>query len=177
MTTPTPAAESPYPDHKRAAAAVPVSFAVLTVSDTRTIETDVGGRVAHDLLAAAGHAVVDRRVVADEADRLDAAFRELLARADVDVVLSTGGTGIGVRDRTVAVVERLLETPLPGFGELFRLLSYEQIKTGAMLSRAVGGAVGPRLVFAVPGSPAAVELAVSKLILPEVRHLLRERRK
>ena len=102
---------------------------------------------------------------------------DLLAHPDVDAVLTNGGTGISRRDQTIDVIERLIEQPLPGFGELFRMLSWEQIGSGAMLSRAAGGIVHGKLVFAMPGSTGAVELAMTKLILPEMKHLLRELRK
>ena len=171
---PTPTS---YQQHRAAAATVTAGVAVVTLSDTRTVGTDVSGRRAVELLAAAGHRVVDHRVLPDEPAALGPALRELLARADVDAVLTTGGTGVGRRDQTIGVVEHLLDVVLPGFGELFRMLSWEQVGSGAMLSRAVGGTVGGKVVFSMPGSPAAVELAVSRLILPELPHLLRELRK
>lgn len=130
-----------------------------------------------ELLVAAGHRVVDHRVLRDDAAALSAALDELLGRADVDAVVTTGGTGVGRRDATVGVVERRLDVPLPGFGELFRMLSWEQVGSGAMLSRAVGGIAAGKPVFSLPGSPAAVELGVARLILPELPHLLRELRK
>jgi molybdenum cofactor biosynthesis protein B len=166
-----------YQQHRAAAAPLTAAVAVVTLSDTRTIDTDVSGRRAIDLLTAAGHRLVDHRVLPDEPAALETVLRELLAEANVDVVLTTGGTGVGRRDQTIDVVERLLDVPLPGFGELFRMLSWEQVGSGAMLSRAVGGTVGGKVVFSMPGSPAAVELALTRLILPELPHLLRELRK
>ncbi len=121
--------------------------------------------------------MVDHRVLPDDPAALEPALDELLGRADVDAVVTTGGTGVGRRDATVGVVERRLDVPLPGFGELFRMLSWEQVGSGAMLSRAVGGLAPGKAVFSMPGSPAAVELGVARLILPELPHLLRELRK
>ena len=166
-----------YQQHRAAAAPIIAAVAVVTLSDTRTIETDVSGRRAIELLTAAGHRVADHRVLPDDPAALEPVLRELLARTDVDAVLTTGGTGVGRRDQTIGVVERVLDVPLPGFGELFRMLSWEQVGSGAMLSRAVAGTVGSKVVFSMPGSPAAVELAVTRLILPELPHLLRELRK
>jgi molybdenum cofactor biosynthesis protein B len=168
---------SSYRQHRAAASPIVAAVAVVTLSDTRTAETDVSGRRAIELLAGAGHRALDHRVLPDDPAALAAAMDELLGRPDVDAVLTTGGTGVGRRDQTIGVVERLLDVPLPGFGELFRMLSWEQVGSGAMLSRAVGGVARGKVVFAMPGSPAAVELAVTRLILPELPHLLRELRR
>ena len=170
--------DRPHEQHRTAAAAFRAQCAVVTVSDTRTIETDVGGALAERLLMGAGHAVTCRYLVPDEPEAIREVIERELARvgADaVDLVVTTGGTGIGPRDGTVEVVEALLDKTLDGFGELFRQLSYQQIGSAAMLSRAVGGLVGRAFVFALPGSPHAVELALKELILPELGHLLRER--
>ncbi len=166
-----------YQQHKAAAAPVTAAVAVVTLSDTRTAETDVSGTRAAELFAAAGHRVVDRRVVQDDPAALQSCLIELLGRHDLDAIFTTGGTGVGRRDQTVGVVERLLDVPLPGFGELFRMLSWEQVGSGAMLSRALGGVAHGKVVFSTPGSPAAVELALVRLVLPELPHLLRELRK
>jgi molybdenum cofactor biosynthesis protein B len=151
--------------------------AVITLSDTRTIETDVSGKKIVQLLSESGHAVAFHEVLKDQPEPLEACLSALLERSDVDAILTTGGTGISRRDQTIVVVDSLIEQPLPGFGELFRLLSYQQIGSGAMLSRASGGIAKGKLIFAMPGSPAAVELAMTKLILPELRHLLHQLRK
>lgn len=166
-----------YEQHRDAARPISARCAVVTVSDTRTAETDTSGKRMIDLLTAAGHQAVHYQVVKDDETTLDALLAELLGRADVDAVLTNGGTGISRRDRTIDVVERHLEQPLPGFGELFRALSWDQINSGAMLSRAVGGVASGKALFALPGSTAAVDLALSKLILPEIRHLIFELRK
>ena len=166
-----------YEQHVESARQIAARCAVITVSDTRTAETDNSGRRIGDLLRAAQHQVVHYQVVRDEEAALGALLGELLARADVDAVITNGGTGVSRRDRTIDVVEGLLDQPLPGFGELFRTLSWNQIGSGAMLSRAVGGVAKGKAVFALPGSTGAVDLAMSKLILPEIRHLIFELRK
>jgi molybdenum cofactor biosynthesis protein B len=152
----------------------PVRCAVLTVSDTRTLETDEGGRLVVELLESAGHTVVRRGIVPDEPDRVRGWLEEALADPQVQAVLTTGGTGIAPRDRTYEVVSGLLEKRLDGFGELFRMLSYQEIGPAAMLSRAVGGVARGKVVLAMPGSPAAVRLAMEKLVLPELGHLVWE---
>ena len=154
-----------------------VRCAVVTVSDTRTRATDTGGQTVVDRLIVAGHAVVERYIVPDEPERMRPLLIELHQRADVDAVLVTGGTGIASRDQTYETVAELLTKPLPGYGELFRLLSYGEIGAAAMLSRAVGGLLGRLVVLTMPGSTAAVCLAMDKLILPELGHLVREARR
>ena len=168
---------SAYDQHVSGAQRITARCAVLTLSDTRTGETDKSGRRIRELLEADGHAVAHYRILPDDPQRLSEELAALLVRDDVDAVLTNGGTGISRRDQTVTVIERAIETPLPGFGELFRMLSWEQIGSGAMLSRAAGGIAKGKLLFAMPGSTAAVELAMTKLILPEIRHLLAELRK
>lgn len=148
--------------------------AVITVSDTRTADTDTGGQRVADLLSAAGHPVPLRALVKDEASAIAAALREALGRADVGAVILTGGTGVAPRDVTPESVEPLLERVLPGFGELFRALSYREIGSAALLSRALAGTAAGKLVFAIPGSRGAVQLAMEKLILPELGHLAAE---
>lgn len=152
----------------------PVRCAVLTVSDTRTLDTDEGGRLIVELLQSAGHVVVRRGIVPDEPDQVRAWLAEALADPDVQAVLTTGGTGIAPRDRTYEVVSELLDKRLDGFGELFRVLSYQEVGPAAMLSRAVGGVARGKVVLAMPGSPAAVRLAMEKLVVPELGHLVWE---
>ncbi|HWE95641.1 MAG TPA: MogA/MoaB family molybdenum cofactor biosynthesis protein [Tepidisphaeraceae bacterium] len=166
-----------YEQHVRDAANDSARCAVITLSDTRTEATDTSGRRIRELLGAAGHQVSAYHIIPDDVDRLGALLAECLARPDLDALLTNGGTGISRRDRTIEVVERHLDQPLPGFGELFRMLSWEQIASGAMLSRAVGGIAKGKIIFAMPGSTKAVELAMTKLIVPELRHLLHELRK
>ena len=166
-----------YQEHVQSADQVVARCAVVTLSDTRNESTDTSGATIKRLLVEHGHQVVFYGILRDEPALLDALLRELFARDDVDCILTNGGTGVSRRDMTVGVVERAIEQPLPGFGELFRMLSYEQIGSGAMLSRAVGGIARGKLIFAMPGSTKAVELAMTQLVLPEIRHLLFELRK
>jgi molybdenum cofactor biosynthesis protein B len=154
-----------------------VRVAVLTISDTRTPETDTGGDVAQELLVGAGQEVVERRIVRDEVSGIRNSLIDLLARSDVDAVVTTGGTGISARDTTYEVVERMLEKRLDGFGEIFRMLSYEEIGSAAIMSRALAGSVGGKFVASLPGSRNAVRLAVGKLLVPELAHVVFELRK
>ena len=154
-----------------------VRVAVLTVSDTRTPETDTGGDAVQGALEGAGHAVVDRTIVGDDAARIRTALVNALARADVDAVVTSGGTGISARDTTYEVVDRMIEKRLDGFGEIFRMLSYEEIGAAAIMSRAVAGVVGTKLVASLPGSRNAVRLAMEKLLVPEIAHVVFELRK
>jgi molybdopterin adenylyltransferase len=162
--------------HRDAAPDV-VRVAVLTISDTRTPETDTGGNTAEELLTGAGHEVVHRGIVPDEPSQIKAEIVELLVRPDVDAVITTGGTGISARDTTYEVVDRMLDKRLDGFGEIFRTLSYEEIGAAAMLSRATAGAVGAKLLACLPGSRNAVRLAVEKLLVPELSHVVFELKK
>jgi molybdenum cofactor biosynthesis protein B len=159
--------------HRRDAPAH-VPTAVVTVSDTRTLETDTGGALVAELLAAAGHPVVSRSVVRDEPDEIRRALEAALAEPEVRAVILTGGTGVAPRDVTPETVEPLLDRVIPGFGELFRMLSYEEIGSAALLSRALAGLRAGRVVFALPGSRGALRLALEKLILPELGHLAGE---
>ncbi|HEY8665592.1 MAG TPA: MogA/MoaB family molybdenum cofactor biosynthesis protein, partial [Tepidisphaeraceae bacterium] len=136
--------------------------------------TDTSGARIRELLSESQHVIVDYQIIQDDPAQLDPVLASLIQRGDVDVILTNGGTGISRRDQTISVVERRLDQPLPGFGELFRMLSYQQIASGAMLSRALAGIANGKLIFCMPGSTKAVELAMSKLILPELKHLLHE---
>jgi molybdopterin adenylyltransferase len=164
---------SPHHPHRREAKTAVATW-VITVSDTRTPETDTGGQLLADLLAKAGHPVVGRQIARDEPAAITAALDAALARADVAAVLLTGGTGIAPRDVTPEAIAPRLEREIPGFGELFRSLSYAEIGSAAMLSRAVAGIAAGRLVVALPGSRAAIQLAMEKLVLPELGHLAAE---
>ena len=154
-----------------------VRVAVLTISDTRTPDTDTGGDTIEELMRAAGHEIVERSIVRDEAPGIRTKLVDLLARSDVDAVITTGGTGISARDTTYEVVDRMLEKKLDGFGEIFRVLSYEEIGAAAILSRALAGAVGPKFIACLPGSRNAVRLALEKLLVPEISHVVFELRK
>jgi len=160
-------------DHK-ATAPRSVRCFVLTVSDSRTEDTDSSGRAIVELLRAAGHEAVGRTIVKDDPDQVRNTIERQLANPDVQVVIATGGTGITSRDGTYEAVSGLLHKRLDGFGELFRMLSYEQIGPSAMMSRACAGLVGGRIVVSLPGSEAAVRLAMDKLLIPELGHLVRE---
>jgi len=165
------------PEQHRHEAPSVVGCAVITISDTRTPETDVGGDTAAEQIEKAGHRTPLRKIVPDEPDRIRPLLEQAAGRDDVDVVLMTGGTGLGSRDQTFETVVGMLDKQLPGYGELFRMLSYEEIGSAAMLIRAVGGLLGRTVVLTMPGSPAAVRLAMEKLIIPELGHLVREARR
>ncbi len=154
-----------------------VRCAVVTVSDTRTLETDRGGLLIVNLLTPAGHTVSARQVIPDDPAQIGPLLKTLAARDDVDAILLTGGTGIGSRDQTFETVSGLLAKTLPGYGELFRMLSFDQVGPAAMLSRAIGGVMGGKILLTMPGSPAAVQLAMERLIVPELGHLVREARR
>ena len=171
MSDPTP--KHAHHHHRRDALRC-VPIVVVTVSDTRTLETDTGGALVVEMLEAAGHSVVDRSIVADEPGAISGALEAVLAREDSRAVIFTGGTGVAPRDVTPDAIERQLTRVLPGFGELFRSLSYEEIGSAALLSRALAGLVDGRIVFVLPGSRGAVRLAMEKLILPEIGHLAAE---
>jgi molybdenum cofactor biosynthesis protein B len=165
-----------YQQHQAAANAQQTAarVVVVTLSDSRTAATDTAGQRIRQLLIDNGHTIVDQHILSNDPAAIASFLDALLPRRDVDVVVTTGGTGISRRDHTIAVLEPRLVRQIPGFGELFRLLSFQQIGPGAMLSRATAGIAQSKLIFAMPGSPDAVELAMTKLILPELRHLLRE---
>jgi molybdenum cofactor biosynthesis protein B len=162
------------PDEHKATAPTSVGCFVLTVSDSRTPATDTGGAVIRELLTGAGHTVVDSTIVRDEPADVARVVRQACADPRVRVVILTGGTGITSRDSTFEAVEALLDKRLPGFGELFRVLSYEQVGAAAMLSRAQMGIHARCIVVSLPGSPNACRLALQKLLLPELGHLVRE---
>jgi molybdopterin adenylyltransferase len=164
-------------DEHKAEAPRSVRCFVLTVSDTRTADTDKSGEAIATLLERAGHAVVARIIVPDDAAQVKGTIERQLATGQVDVVVSTGGTGISSRDSTFEAVDSLLEKRLDGFGELFRMLSYQDIGAAAMMSRATAGLAAGRIVIALPGSEAAVRLAMEKLVLPELGHLVQQARK
>ncbi len=159
--------------HRRAAPAAVRAF-VLTVSDTRTTATETSGRTIATLLEDAGHHVIGRDLVRDEPAQITGRLREELARAQAYVIITTGGTGVSSRDSTPEAIASLLDKPLPGFGELFRMLSFAEIGPAAMLSRALAGTSGRTALFLLPGSEAAVRLAMERLVLPELGHLVQQ---
>jgi molybdenum cofactor biosynthesis protein B len=149
-----------------------VAFAIVTVSDTRTPATDASGDTLAALLVDAGHTVAAREIVPDEAARVEATLRRVSARPDIDAIVFTGGTGVAPRDITVETVDAHLAKRLPGFGELFRAASAEEIGSRAMLTRATAGAAAGKAVFVIPGSTPAVRLAAQRFIIPEIGHFV-----
>jgi molybdenum cofactor biosynthesis protein B len=160
--------------HHRRGAPAAVPTAIVSVSDTRTLASDTGGARVAELLERGGHPVVSREVVTDDAPAIAAAVVRLCAQADVRALVLTGGTGVAPRDVTPDAVLPLLDRVIPGFGELFRALSFAEIGSAALLSRSLAGLRAGRVVFVLPGSRAAVTLAMEKLVLPELAHLAGE---
>ena len=160
--------------------------AILTISDSRTLETDAGGAAIVSLLESHGHAIVARALVKDDPSAVQGWIQQQRSRDEVDAILTTGGTGVAQRDHTHEAIMTMLDKPIPGFGELFRMLSFQEIGAAAMLSRATagiapgtgeGGGEVAKGVFVLPGSPAAVELAMTRLVLAEAAHLLGQARR
>jgi molybdenum cofactor biosynthesis protein B len=160
-----------HKEHKHHAAG-PIHCAVLTISDTRTEETDDGGRLIKACLGDAGNTIAHYQILTDDPEKIRTIMTELSGDASIQAVLLTGGTGIGKRDNTYEVIQSLLEKKLDGFGELFRYLSYLEIGSAAMMSRAIAGAFKGKIIISMPGSPAAVRLAMEKLIIPELGHMV-----
>ncbi|BAY19348.1 molybdenum cofactor synthesis domain-containing protein [Nostoc sp. HK-01] len=165
--------QQPHPD----AAKILVNCAVVTVSDTRTSETDKSGQLIQQLLLDANHSIAAYAIIKDEPTQIQAQIESLGKSANLDVVIFNGGTGIAPRDTTYDAIEKLLEKTLPGFGEIFRFLSYQEIGSRAIASRAVAGVYQNKLIFSLPGSSNAVRLGMEKLILPELVHLVSQMRK
>lgn len=153
---------------------ITLNCAVITVSDTRTRETDKSGQLIQQLLTDAGHKIVTYAIVKDEPEDIDNWLNKLDINSELKVIIFSGGTGIAPRDTTYDVINNWLDKLIPGFGEIFRYLSYQEIGSRAIASRAVAGVKNQKLVFSLPGSANAVKLAVSQLILPEINHLVRQ---
>ena len=149
-----------------------VRCAIITLSDTRDETTDKSGKRIKDLLAEQNQPVTSYQILKDEPDQITAAVRDLLAQPDVDVIITNGGTGIAPRDTTFEAIQGLLEKEIPGFGEMFRMLSYKDIGPAAMLTRATAGVAQGKVIISLPGSTGAVELGMTKLVLPELGHML-----
>jgi molybdenum cofactor biosynthesis protein B len=160
-------------EHK-AQAPAGVRVFVLTVSDTRNEQTDTGGAAIQDLLLSAGHHVTGKVIVKDDPAAVANRVKEQVMSGKVDAIITTGGTGITKRDSTFEAIDALLQKKLPGFGELFRMLSYQDIGSAAMMSRACAGTVGAVVVIALPGSESAVRLAMTKLVVPELGHMVQQ---
>lgn len=168
---------SPSTQQHRANSPTSLRCAVITVSDTRTLDNDTGGQTVIDAILAAGHELVFREIIPDEPARMRPLLEAWRDSEQLDAILMTGGTGITSRDQTYETVTSLLTKPLPGYGELFRMLSYQEIGPAAILSRATGGLLGRKVLLTMPGSPSAVRLAMEKIIIPELPHLVRESRR
>jgi molybdenum cofactor biosynthesis protein B len=160
-------------DHK-AAAPAQVRVFVLTVSDTRTDATDTAGAAIIELLKAAGHRVTGKAIEKDEPSPVAELVRQQAVIGEVDAIITTGGTGLTSRDSTFEAIDALLTKRLPGFGELFRMLSYQDIGSAAMMSRACAGTIGKIVVISLPGSEKAVRLAMTKLVIPELGHFVQQ---
>lgn len=162
-------------DEHRSQASSRKNCLIMTVSDTRDKSNDYSGQFIQDLLAANGYNVVDYTIVKDDYDGIRQLLRQAAAHRTIDVVLLSGGTGIAPKDMTYEAVRSLLNKEMPGFGELFRHLSFiEDIGSAAILSRAIAGTISSMAVFSIPGSQAAVKLAMEKIIIPELPHILNE---
>ena len=172
-TTPASPSSASVEQH-RAAAPDAIRCAVLTVSDSRTTDTDTSGALIQSALRAAGHEVVDYRIVPDEPAAIRDTLSSWAVSPAIQAILTNGGTGIAARDTTYDVISSLLDARIDGFGELFRMLSYAEIGAAAMLSRAVAGVYRGRILIAMPGSANAVRLALDKLVIPELAHLVYE---
>jgi molybdenum cofactor biosynthesis protein B len=173
-----PSEQPSFEQHQSAGARIgELGFAVLTMSDSRTPETDTSGQYIREAVLAAGHRVARYALVKDDPDEIRPALQAALADPEVAVIVTNGGTGISLRDNAYEAVVSMLDKMLDGFGELFRMLSYEEIGAAAMLSRAVGGIAQGRVMFSLPGSTKAVRLGMEKLILPQAGHLYFELQK
>jgi molybdenum cofactor biosynthesis protein B len=161
-----------YQEHEKLAKETPVRCSIVTVSDTRTVATDSSGKLIREQLAVGGHAIVDYEIVRDEPSEIITSLEHLAVASDV--IIFNGGTGISKRDSTIDTLLPMFEKTLPGFGEIFRVLSYADIGAAAMLSRAEAGVFRDTIVFSTPGSTGAVRLAMEKLIVPQLRHLVWE---
>ncbi|ULO09950.1 molybdenum cofactor biosynthesis protein MoaB [Paenibacillus sp. 19GGS1-52] len=162
-------------DEHRREAPQSVACYIITVSDTRTLETDTGGALIQSLLEQAGYTVAGRTIVKDDYEEIRELVYKNSVHSGIEAVLLTGGTGISPRDTTYEAVASLLDKSLPGFGEIFRYLSFtEDIGSAAILSRAIAGTIGSTAIFSMPGSEGAVKLAMERLIIPELRHVMRE---
>ena len=166
-----------HTQHQKLAASISAKYAIITISDTRDRNTDKSGQKLISLLNNAGHKLLDYRITKDEPADIKTILFEILKIREIDLIITTGGTGIANRDNTIPIINEIIDQKLDGFGELFRMLSYHEIGAAAMLSRATGGKTKNGFVFALPGSVNAVQLAMKKLILPQIAHLIYEKNK
>jgi len=151
-----------------------VNVAIVVVSDSKTKDTDESGRIACGLLKKKGHSIVSCDLIGNDSNAIVSTLSRLTNRTDVDVILTIGGTGISKNDITVDTLSPLLEKKLEGFGEMFRTMSFKQVGTGALMSRSTAGVINRKVVLCVPGSTGAVELAVKRIIIPEIGHMVYE---
>lgn len=151
-----------------------VTCAVLVISDSRTEKTDKSGALLREKLSQGGHGIADYAILKNDSNAVREKIQELLARDEIQVIITSGGTGVSQRDVTVETVTQLLDKTLDGFGELFRTLSYMEIGTASMMSRAIAGVSGGKVILCIPGSLGAARLAVEKIFLPEIGHMVRE---
>ncbi|AUC62129.1 molybdenum cofactor biosynthesis protein MoaB [Cyanobacterium sp. HL-69] len=149
-----------------------VNCAVITISDTRTVDTDKSGQIIKNKLTKNSHNISYYDIIKDNSDQIKLSINDLSKRETIDILILSGGTGISPRDNTFDVVDGLLDKEIPGFGEIFRYLSYQEIGSRAMISRAIAGIYNNKIIFSLPGSSNAVTLAMEKLILPELNHLI-----
>jgi len=162
-----------YREHKKEAPQS-VGCAVLTISDSRTEQTDESGKFLKQALSQKGHRVLDYAILKNDAEAIERKIKELLNQDELQVIITSGGTGISHRDVTVETVSLMIEKKLDGFGELFRSLSYQEIGTSSIMSRAIAGVVEGKIIICIPGSLGAAKLAIDKIILPEIGHMVRE---
>jgi len=162
-----------YQEHKREAPQS-VSCAVLTISDSRTEQDDESGKLLRQRLGQNGHQVIFYAILKNDSEAIKKKINELLSQKELQVIITSGGTGVSHRDITVETVDSILEKKLDGFGELFRSLSYQEIGTASIMSRAIAGVAGGKVIICLPGSLGAAKLAIDKIILPEIGHLVRE---
>lgn len=151
-----------------------VAYAVLIISDTRTEQDDETGKLLKERFGENGHRLVAYAIVKNEASAVRDKLLELLPQDELQVIITSGGTGVSHKDVTVEAVSPMLEKTLPGFGELFRFLTYQELGTASMMTRAIAGVAGSKVIICLPGSLAAVKLALEKIILPEIGHMVRE---
>lgn len=161
---------TPHPDQQ----VIEVNCAVITISDSRTVETDKSGKIIQDLLLESGFTIQEYQILQDEPQQILGLVQQLAQISNLDAIICNGGTGIAPRDTTYDVLSQILEKTLPGFGELFRWLSFQEIGSRAMASRAIAGTYQNKLIFSLPGSSNAVHLAMTQLILPEICHLTKQ---
>ena len=162
-----------YREHKREAPQS-VSCAVLTISDSRTEQDDESGKLLKERLSQNGHRVLSYSILKNDSEAIKRKIKELLEQEELHVIITSGGTGVSHRDITVETISSVLEKKLDGFGELFRSLSYQEVGTASMMSRAIAGVAGGKVIICLPGSLGAAKLAMEKIILPEIGHMVRE---